>query len=243
VDAYQVTEAVEVQQVNDRVQLAVAERVMRDRIRERLMLDGVTLLDPPSTFVDAGVTVEPDTTLYPGVYLLGSTAVGAGTLIGPNAVVRDSTIGDSCEIGQSTIEGATIEDHVEIGPYCHLRPGAHIERDVHLGNYVEVKAARIGQRTQVGHFSYIGDAEIGVDANIGAGSITVNYDGAVKHRTIIGDGAFIGSDTMLVAPVTVGHGARTAAGAVVTRDVPDGALVMGVPARSRPGNSEGGHPA
>jgi bifunctional UDP-N-acetylglucosamine pyrophosphorylase/glucosamine-1-phosphate N-acetyltransferase len=215
---------------------------MRDRIRERLMLDGVTLLDPPSTFVDAGVTVAPDTTLYPGVYLLGSTRIGTGCLVGPNAIVRDSVIGDGCEIGASTIEGAVIEDGVTIGPYCHLRPGSVLERDVHLGNYVEVKASRVGSRTQVGHFSYLGDADVGSGVNIGAGSVTVNYDGEVKHRTVIGDGAFIGSDTMLIAPVSVGQRARTAAGAVVTRDVPDGALVVGVPAKARPGN-EGGHPA
>lgn len=242
VEVYQVTESVEVQQVNDRVQLARAERVMRDRIRERLMLDGVTLLDPPSTFVDAGVTVAPDTTLFPGVYLLGTTRIGTGCQVGPNAIVRDSMIADRCEIGASTIEGSEIHEGVSIGPYCHLRPGAVLERDVHLGNYVEVKASRIGSRTQVGHFSYLGDADVGSGVNIGAGSITVNYDGEVKHRTVIGDGAFIGSDSMLIAPISVGEGARTAAGSVVTRDVPDGAQVMGVPARVRSGH-EGGHPA
>ncbi len=242
VDAYQVTESVEVQQVNDRVQLALAERVMRDRIRERLMLDGVTLLDPPSTFVDAGVSVASDTTLYPGVHLLGSTSIGSGCQIGPNAIIRDSQIADRCEIGASTIEGAVIHEGVTIGPYCHLRPGTVLEQDVHLGNYVEVKAARIGARTQVGHFSYLGDADVGSGVNIGAGSVTVNYDGEVKHRTTIGDGAFIGSDTLLIAPISVGQRARTAAGAVVTRNVPDGAQVMGVPARVRSGD-EGGHPA
>lgn len=233
VEAYQVVEAVEVQQINDRVQLARAERIMRDRIRERLMLDGVTLIDPPSTFVDVGVTVASDTTLFPGVHLLGRTSVGSECRIGPNAILRDTTVADRCEVGSSTLEESTIAAGVTIGPYCHLRPGATLEEDVHLGNYVEVKQSRIGRRTRIGHVAYIGDSDVGADVNIGAGSITVNYDGEVKHRTTIGDGAFIGSDTMLVAPVSVGPGARTAAGAVVTRDVPEGSLVMGVPARRR----------
>lgn len=244
VDAYQVTEAAEVQQINDRIQLAAAERVLRDRMRHKLMLDGVTLLDPPSTFIDAGVEVAPDTTLLPGVHLLGRTRVGSGCRIGPNTVIRDCDIADDVEIGSSTIEAATIHRGVEIGPYCHLRPGVTLEEDVHLGNYVEVKASVVGARTQVGHFSYIGDAEIGPDVNFAAGSITANYDEGtrIKHRTVIGAGASIGSGTVLIAPVHIGTGARTAGGSVVTRDVPDGALVMGVPAQVRPG-IEGGHSA
>lgn len=241
VEAYQVTEAIEVQQVNDRVQLAAAEAVLRERVRRRLMLDGVTLMDPPSTFVDAGVQVGADTTLAPGVHLLGATQIGSGCRIGPNAVIRDSRIADNVQIGSSTIEEAEVREGVTIGPYCHLRPGALIEVDVHLGNYVEVKASRIGARTQVGHFSYLGDADVGEDANIAAGTITANYDEPTrtKHRTVIGDRASIGSGTVLVAPVTVGLEGRTAAGSVVTRDVPDGALVMGVPAKARP-EVEGG---
>jgi bifunctional UDP-N-acetylglucosamine pyrophosphorylase / glucosamine-1-phosphate N-acetyltransferase len=239
VEAYQVTEAAEVQQVNDRIGLANAERVLRDRIRRRLMLEGVTLVDPPSTFIDAGVRVAPDTTLLPGVHLLGNTTVGSGCRIGPNAVLRDMTVADRVEIDGSTLEGSTIAEGVTVGPYCHLRPGSVIGRDVHLGNYVEVKASSIGERTQVGHFSYIGDAEVGAGVNIGAGTVTVNYDGVAKHRTVIGDGAFVGSDSLLIAPVRLGAGARTAAGAVVTSDVPDGALVMGVPARIRPGAKGG----
>lgn len=240
VEAYQVTEAVEVQQVNDRIQLAAAEAVLRERMRRRLMLAGVTLMDPPSTFIDATVEVEADTTLSPGVHLLGRTRIGSGCRIGPNAVIRDSQIASNVEIGSSTIEEATIHEGVTIGPYCHLRPGATIEQDAHLGNYVEVKAARIGARTAVGHFSYVGDADVGPDVNVAAGSITANYDEPTrtKHRTEIGAGASIGSGTVLVAPVRVGVGARTAAGAVVTRDVPDGALVQGVPARVRPADGQ-----
>jgi len=244
VEAYQVTEAVEVQQVNDRIQLATAEGVLRDRMRRRLMLAGVTLMDPPSTFIDTTVEVDADTTIAPGVHLLGRTRIGGGCRIGPNAVIRDSDIAANVEIGSSTIEEATIHEGVTIGPYCHLRPGVTLEADVHLGNYVEMKASRIGARTQVGHFSYVGDSDLGADVNFAAGSITANYDEAtkIKSRTVIGAGASIGSGTVLVAPIRVGEGARTAAGSVVTRDIPDGALVQGVPARVRPG-VEGGHSA
>lgn len=243
VEAYQVAETAEVLPVNDRVDLARAERILRDRIRERLMLDGVTLLDPATTYVDAGVEVGADTVLLPGTMLSGRTRIAGGCRIGPNAVISDTTVGPRSSIGASTVEGSTISEDVDIGPYCHLRPGSLIGRGVHLGNYVEVKKSTIGARTQVGHFSYIGDSTVGADVNIGAGTITANYDGVAKHRTIIGAGAFIGSDTVLVAPVEVGAGARTAAGAVVTTDVPDGATVMGVPARLRPSSNEGGRQA
>lgn len=238
VHPYQVQEAIEVQQVNTRVELAKAERAMRDRIRRALMESGVTLLDPSATYVDAGVRIAPDTTILPGCHLLGDTRIGGGCRIGPNAVLRDMTVGDGCEIGGSTLEGSTLADGVTVGPYCHVRPGSTLERDVHLGNYAEVKASRIGARTAVGHFAYIGDADVGADVNVGAGTITANYDGVSKHMTRVGDGVFIGSDSVLVAPVEIGAGARTAAGAVVTRDVPAGALVMGAPARERP--AEGG---
>lgn len=234
VEAYQVVESSEVQQVNTRIELARAEQILRERIRKRVMLDGVTLVDPATTYIDAGVAIGPDTTLLPGVHLLGETVVGSGCRIGPAAVLRDSTIGDRCEIGGSTIEGATLADGVSVGPYCHVRSGSTLEADVHLGNYAEVKASRIGARTRIGHFSYIGDAEVGADVNIGAGTITANYDGREKHRTLIGDRAFIGSDSMLVAPVEVGADARTAAGSVITHNVPPGALAIGAPARVRP---------
>ena len=172
--------------------------------------------------------------LLPGVHILGESIIGGGCRIGPNAVLRDMRVGDRCEIGGSTLEESSIGDDVTVGPYSHVRPGSAIEADVHLGNYAEVKASRIGARTQIGHFSYIGDAEVGCDVNIGAGTITANYDGVDKHRTRIGDGAFIGSDSMLIAPVEVGARARTAAGSVVTHDVPEGTLVVGAPARIRP---------
>ena len=246
VDAYQVTEAIEVAQVGDRIQLAQADRILRDRIRDRLMRDGVTLMDPPTIYIDARVEVARDTVLLPGTHLIGATKIGSDCHIGPNAILRDMLIGDRCKIGGSILEGSSLGDGVTVGPYCHVRPGSTIERDVHLGNYAEVKASRIGERTAVGHFSYIGDADVGADVNVGAGSITANYDGENKHGTVIGDGVHLGSDTVMVAPVTLGPGSRTAAGAVVVDDVPAGATVMGVPARIRAdgaATAEGGHPA
>ncbi|MDA0302699.1 MAG: bifunctional UDP-N-acetylglucosamine diphosphorylase/glucosamine-1-phosphate N-acetyltransferase GlmU [Chloroflexi bacterium] len=246
VEAYQVTEAIEVAQVGDRMQLAQADRILRDRVRDRLMRDGVTLMDPPTIYIDARVQVGADTVILPGTHLVGSTSIGSGCRIGPNAILRDMVIGDGCEIGGSTLEGSTLAGGVTVGPYCHVRPGSTLEREVHLGNYAEVKASRIGERTAIGHFSYIGDSDVGADVNWGAGSITANYDGEQKHRTVIGDGVHLGSDTVMVAPVTLGAGARTGAGAVVVDDVPAGATVIGVPARERATGSatvEGGHPA
>lgn len=217
--------------INNRAQLAAAERIMRDRIRERVMLDGATLVDPATIYIDAHVEIGPDSVILPGTHLQGRTRIGSDCCIGPNAIIRDSTIGDGCIIGPSVIEAAVLEDHVEVGPFCHLRPGAYLARHVHLGNFAEVKNARLGERVHMGHFSYVGDAEVGARTNIGAGAITCNYDGKTKHRTTIGEDVFIGSDSMLVAPVTVGARARTGAGAVVIKDVPPDSLVVGVPAR------------
>ena len=233
-------DASEAQQVNTRAQLAAAEAAMRARVRDALLTGGVTIVDPSATWIDAGVEVGEDTTLLPGVHLLGATAVGRDCRIGPNAVLRDTRIGERCTIGGSTLEGATLADDVHVGPYCHIRPGSTIEAGARLGNYAEVKASRIGAGSRVGHFSYVGDADVGEDVNIGAGTITANYDGAGKHRTVIGDGAFIGSDSMLVAPLSIGAGARTGVGSVVTRDVPPGASAIGAPARIRKPSGEAG---
>jgi bifunctional UDP-N-acetylglucosamine pyrophosphorylase/glucosamine-1-phosphate N-acetyltransferase len=232
--AVEASDPIEVRGINDRIQLAEAEAAMRDRIRRRHMLSGVTIADPPSTFIDTGVTIAADTTIEPNTHLRGETAIGAKCTIGPGTLISDSSIGDACEIRFSMVEASTVESHVDIGPYSHLRPGSHVCEGVHIGNYAEIKASRLGRGTRMGHFSYMGDAVIGDGVNIGAGAITANYDGANKHATIIGDGAFIGSDTMLVAPVNVGRGARTSAGSVVTRDVPDGMMAIGAPARIRP---------
>ncbi|HEY7802118.1 MAG TPA: bifunctional UDP-N-acetylglucosamine diphosphorylase/glucosamine-1-phosphate N-acetyltransferase GlmU [Dehalococcoidia bacterium] len=227
------TEPVEVRGINDRIQLAEAEAAMRDRIRRRHMLAGVTIVDPASTSIDAGVVIGVDSVLQPQTHVLGATQIGAECEIGPGSFVRNSVLGDRCTIRFSMLEESTLESDIDVGPYSHLRPGSYICEGVHIGNYAEVKASRLGPHTKMGHFSYMGDAEVGADVNIGAGTITANYDGEQKHATVIGDGAFIGSDSMLVAPVRIGRGARTSAGSVVTRDVPDGMLAVGAPARIR----------
>ncbi len=221
----------EAQQVNTRVELASAEQALRDRVRRHLMESGVTLVDPASTFVDVGVEVEADCTIQPGVHLSGATRIGAGTEIGPHAVLRDMRVGERCRVEGATLRSSTLGDEVEVGPYCVVRPGCVLAERVHLGSYAELKNAQVGARSQIGHFSYIGDSVVGSGVNIGAGVVTANYDGSRKQVTRIGDGAFIGSDTTLVAPVTVGAGAYTGAGAVVVRDVAPGERVAGVPAR------------
>ena len=219
--------------INDRVQLAQAEAIVRERIRRRHMLAGVTIVDPATTYIDADVAIGMDTTLYPNTYLGGRTVIGEGCVIGPGSQVIDSTLGARCRVDSSVVEQSTLEDGVDVGPFSHLRAGAHICSRVHIGNFAEVKNSRLGRNTKMGHFSYIGDAQVGDDVNIGAGTITCNFDGLRKQRTTIGDGAFIGSDTMLIAPVEIGAGARTGAGSVVNHDVPPNALAVGVPARVR----------
>jgi bifunctional UDP-N-acetylglucosamine pyrophosphorylase/glucosamine-1-phosphate N-acetyltransferase len=224
--------------INDRVQLATAEAVLRRRILHRLMLGGVTIIDPVTTYIDDAVTIGPDTTIYPGTTITGPTTIGGDCRIGPHAMIDSSVIADGCRVVASMIEQSRVEAGVDIGPFSHLRPGASLGPGVHIGNFAEIKNARIGAETAIGHVSYIGDASVGERVNIGAGTITCNYDGVHKHRTVIGDDVFIGSDTMLVAPVEVGARGRTGAGAVVTRDVPPDTLVVGVPARPRPGREE-----
>ena len=226
-------ESSEVRGINDRVQLAEAEAGLRQRINREHMRAGVSLVDPDRTYIDVGVSIGRDTVIEPNTHLRGGTFVGERCLLGPDTTIRDSTLGDHCTIIASTLEEATLEDDVDVGPYSHIRAGTYLCAGVHVGNYAEVKNARLGRGVKMGHFSYIGDADVGDGANIGAGTITCNFDGEQKHRTRIGRDAFIGSDTMLIAPVTVGDGARTAAGSVVNRDVPAGALAAGAPARIR----------
>ncbi len=218
--------------INTRVHLAEAERAMRRRINARHMLNGVTLIDPETTYIEPEVTIGRDTVIWPNTFLQGQTQIGEACEIGPNTWVRDTQIGARCHIRMSVLEGAVVEDEVEIGPFARLRKGAHLARGVHMGNFGEVKDSYLGPGVKMGHFSYIGNATIGANTNIGAGTITCNYDGEKKHPTWIGEEVFIGSDTMLVAPVRLGDRARTGAGSVVTKDVPEDTLVVGVPARA-----------
>jgi len=226
--------------INDRSELADAVHHLQVRINERHMRDGVTMDDPSTAWIEPSVQIDRDVVLEPAVILRGRTKVGEGTRIGSGSQVIDSVIGRDCRIWASVLESAEVEDEVEIGPFAHLRPGSSIGRGSRLGNYAEVKNSRLEAGVQQHHVSYLGDAVVGARTNIGAGTITANYDGKRKLRTTIGAGAFIGVDTMLVAPVSVGDGARTGAGAVVTRDVPPGTLAVGVPARLRQADGSSG---
>lgn len=218
--------------INTRVHLSEVEAAMRRRINQEHMLNGVTMMDPASTYIEAEVKIGRDTTLMPNTYLHGSTEIGEGNVVGPNTIIRDSKIGNRCKILASVMEGATLEDDVDMGPFARLRKGAHLGDHVHMGNFGEVKDSYLAEGVKMGHFSYVGNARIGANTNIGAGTITCNYDGEKKHNTEIGEDVFIGSDTMLVAPLKVGDGARTGAGAVVTKNVADDTLVVGMPARA-----------
>lgn len=233
VRALTIDDVTEVQGINTRVHLARAEAIMRRRINERWMLAGVTLVNPETIYIDADVNILQDTTILPNTHLTGKTTIGRDCVIGPNTWIEDSSLNDGCVVRFSVIEGATIKDGVDIGPFAHLRKGAHLAQNVHMGNFGEVKNSYLGPGTKMGHFSYLGDATVGENVNIGAGTITCNYDGQRKHQTIIEEGAFIGSDTMLIAPVRVGKGSKTGAGSVVTHDVPPDSVVYGVPARPR----------
>ncbi|HUG29375.1 MAG TPA: bifunctional UDP-N-acetylglucosamine diphosphorylase/glucosamine-1-phosphate N-acetyltransferase GlmU [Candidatus Limnocylindria bacterium] len=219
--------------INDRSQLAQAEWALRVRINEAHMRAGVTMRDPSTVYLDWGVTIGQDVTLDPGVVLRGATSIGEGTIIGPSTTIVDSTIGRDCCVERSVVEGSTVEDGATVGPFSHLRRGSHLGAAAEIGNFAEVKNSRLGARVKQHHMSYLGDADVGAGTNVGAGTITANWDGRSKNRTTIGKNAFLGVDTMLVAPVEVGEGAKTGAGAVVTKDVPPGKLAVGVPARIR----------
>jgi bifunctional UDP-N-acetylglucosamine pyrophosphorylase/glucosamine-1-phosphate N-acetyltransferase len=224
------------QGVNDRVELAQAAAVLRERINRGWMLEGVTLIDPATTYIDADVEIGPDTVIYPMTLLEGRTRVGAGCQLGPGARIVDTTLGNGVTVQSSLVVEAEIGDETRIGPFANLRPGCRLGRGVKVGDFVELKNATIGDRTSLAHLSYIGDAEVGERVNIGASVITVNYDGRRKFRTQIGAGAFIGCHSTLIAPVTVGENAYVAAASPVTEDVPPDALAI---ARSRQTNKEG----
>jgi bifunctional UDP-N-acetylglucosamine pyrophosphorylase/glucosamine-1-phosphate N-acetyltransferase len=230
--------------VNDRVQLAAAHRFYNTRLLHAHMREGVTVVDPATTWVDAAVELEPDVTLWPNVALHGATRIASGADIGPDVTLTDTTVGADARIVRAVAVQASVGARVTIGPYAYLRPGTVLADDVHIGTYVELKNAEVGRGTKIPHLSYIGDATIGEQTNIGAATVFVNYDGVAKHRTVIGSHARTGADNMFVAPVEVGDGAYTAAGSVITKDVPPGALgvgraaqrnVEGWVARKRPG--------
>lgn len=218
--------------INTRVHLSEAEAALRARINREHMLNGISMMDPASTYIDAGVKIEKDTTIMPNTYIHGNSEIGAGNIIGPNTIIRDSKIGNRCKVLASVLEGAVLEDEIDVGPFARLRKGAHLKSHVHMGNFGEVKDSTLEEGVKMGHFSYIGNAKIGRNTNIGAGTITANYDGEKKNETEIGEDVFIGSDSMLVAPLKIGDGARTGAGAIVTKDVPEDTLVVGMPARA-----------
>ncbi|MGH2551971.1 MAG: bifunctional UDP-N-acetylglucosamine diphosphorylase/glucosamine-1-phosphate N-acetyltransferase GlmU [Thermomicrobiales bacterium] len=224
--------------VNDRVELGEAEAILLDRIRRSHQVNGVTIRLPQTTTIEIGVEIGRDSVIEPGSIIRNGSRIGEGCVIGPNSVIDRATIGNDVQVISSTLESCEVGDGTDIGPYSHLRAGAKIGRGVHIGNYVEIKSTSVEDGVKVGHVSYLGDAEIGTGTNIGAGTITVNFDGVHKNKTIIGANVFIGSDTMLVAPIEIGDGAKTGAGSVVTRDVEPGMLVVGVPAKPRlPGDA------
>lgn len=218
--------------INDRSSLARAEKIMRNRINEKHLKEGVTIIDPETTYIDQNVKIGPDTIIYPFTYIEGNTKIGKNNTIMPHNHIVDCTIGDNNKIKDSNlIKRSTIKDNCNIGPFAHIRPNCLIKDNVKIGDYVETKKAIIGKKTKVPHLSYVGDAEIGENTNIGAGAIFANYDGKNKHKTQIGNNVFIGSNTTLVAPLKVGSDGKTGAGAVVTKDVKENTTVIGVPAR------------
>ncbi|MDR1702813.1 MAG: bifunctional UDP-N-acetylglucosamine diphosphorylase/glucosamine-1-phosphate N-acetyltransferase GlmU, partial [Sporomusaceae bacterium] len=236
VQAVQAADAAETMGVNSRVQLAAAEKVLRKRKLISLMEGGVTILDPDSTFIDSDVVIGSDTVIYPFTMIEGAAKIGARCKIGPHTRLENALVGDDVVIHFSYGHDCRVERGATVGPYVHLRPDAHLSTGVKIGNFVEIKNSFVGTESKVPHLSYIGDSDLGAKVNIGSGTITVNYDGRKKHRTVVEDEAFIGCNTNLVAPVTVGKGAYVAAGSTITKDVPPQSLGV---ARSKQKNIEG----
>jgi bifunctional UDP-N-acetylglucosamine pyrophosphorylase/glucosamine-1-phosphate N-acetyltransferase len=228
---YRLKDLEEANLVNDRSQLARAEEILRRRILDAHMREGVTVRDPVSTHIEASVQIGRDTVILPGSFLRGITRIGSDCVIGPSADLLDTRVGDGARVEHSVGRGAEVGEGATVGPYAFLRPGTVLGPDAKVGAYCEVKNTRVGRGSKVPHLSYVGDAEIGEDANLGAGTITANYDGVNKHRTTIGDGAFTGVNTNLIAPVTIGDGAYLGAASVVNKDIPPGKLAVGMPAR------------
>jgi bifunctional UDP-N-acetylglucosamine pyrophosphorylase/glucosamine-1-phosphate N-acetyltransferase len=232
VQALTIQDASEAIGINTRIHLSEAEAILRGMINQEWMLSGVTMIDPNTTYIEPGVEIGKDTLIWPNTFLQGNTRIGQACTLGPDLILRDSQIGNHSKVFASVLEKAIVEDEVEIGPFAHLRQGAHLANGTHMGNFGEVKNSYLGPGTKMGHFSYVGDTTIGAKVNIGAGTVTCNFDGKKKNPTVIGNDVFIGSDTMLVAPVKLGDGAHTGAGSVVTKDVPPHTLAVGVPARA-----------
>lgn len=229
--------------VNDRIDLAAAEARAYARKREALMRGGVTMRLPETISIDEAVEIGPDTVILPHTTIEGHSTIGAGCVIGPSSVIRDSVLGERVVVRSSYVTNSRVADDTDIGPFSHVRSHNEIGAHTHIGNFVELKNVQVANGVKIGHFSYVGDASLGAESNIGAGTVTANFDGVDKHRTTIGERAFIGSDTILRAPVSIGADARTGAGSVVTRDVPAGATAVGVPARivrHHPGASDAG---
>jgi len=217
--------------INNRIHLAEAEAILRRRLNQQWMLAGVSMPDPARVYIEQDVVIGRDTILQPETYLRGKTSIGEGCQIGPNTIIQDCQVGNCCTILMSVLEGSVLEEGVGMGPFAHLRTGTHLGKGVHMGNFGEIKNSHLATGVKMGHFSYIGDADVGENVNISAGVITCNFDGHHKQKTKIGANAFIGSDTMLRAPLEIGEGAYTGAGSVVTRDVPAHTTVVGVPAQ------------
>jgi bifunctional UDP-N-acetylglucosamine pyrophosphorylase / glucosamine-1-phosphate N-acetyltransferase len=235
VGAHRSTDSWQIEGVNDRVQLAALRRELNRRVLERWMRSGVTVVDPATTWVDVTVDLGRDVVLRPGVQLHGATAVGDGAEIGPDSTLLDCAVGVGASVVRTHARGAEIGPECSVGPFTYMRPGTRLARRAKAGAFVEIKASTVGEGSKVPHLSYVGDATIGIESNIGAATVVVNYDGVAKHQTVVGDYVRIGSDTMLVAPVTIGDGAYTAAGSVITEDVPPGAMAV---ARARQRNVE-----
>ncbi|MFD7403200.1 bifunctional UDP-N-acetylglucosamine diphosphorylase/glucosamine-1-phosphate N-acetyltransferase GlmU [Streptomyces sp. NPDC059866] len=236
----------EIAGINNRVQLAEARRILNDRLLTRAMLEGVTVIDPATTWIDVTVTFEQDAVVHPGTQLQGSTHLGEGAEVGPNSRLKDTRVDAGARVDNTVADGAQVGPNASVGPYAYLRPGTRLGAKGKIGTYVETKNASIGEGTKVPHLSYVGDATIGEYTNIGAASVFVNYDGESKHHTTVGSHCKTGADNMIVAPVTVGDGAYTAAGSVITKDVPPGSLAVargqqrnieGWVARKRPGSA------
>lgn len=222
--------------VNDRVALATAEAVMRKRINEKHMVNGVTFINPDATYIDIDVEIGAEAVIEANVVLKGQTVIGERTVLTNGTRVRDAKIAADVVISNSDIEESVIEEDVTVGPYAHIRPGSLLKKEVHVGNFVEIKASTLGQGTKSGHLTYLGNATIGNNVNVGAGTITVNYDGKNKFKTTVGDNAFVGSNSTIIAPVTIGDNALLAAGSVITKDIPEDAIGIG---RGRQENKEG----